>query len=141
MKNPKISPSMNLSTYSGVKISRILLVCILKGIHTLAFLMYKLRMFSVPIDGVPRIFCDNNQYVVTSSNYSETTLKIKKKHCSMAWHVTKLGKQLLQEKILYYEKSESNLGDMLLTKVLTAIKLVLGMVVLVVTPQSQIFPY
>ena len=59
----------------------------------------------------------------------------------MAWHVTKLGKQLLQEKILYYEKSESNLGDMLLTKVLTAIKLVLGMVVLVVTPQSQIFPY
>ena len=37
-------------------------------------LLYKLRMFGVPVDGPARIFCDNES-VVKSSTFPESTLK------------------------------------------------------------------
>ena len=80
-------------------------------------LRYKLRMFGVPLERASRIFCDNES-VVKSSSYPETTLK--KKHCSIAFHRVReavgAGKQ-----IIFHENSESNLAD-LLTKVMNKIK-------------------
>ena len=80
-------------------------------------LRYKLRMFGVPISGPSRVMCDNDS-VVKSSSFAESTLK--KKHCSIAFH--KVRESVASEKILiYYEKSSSNLAD-LLTKVMNAAK-------------------
>ena len=80
-------------------------------------LTYKLRMFGVEIEEPARIFCDNES-VVKSSSFAETTLK--KKHCSIAFHKVRecvaAGKQLI-----YYEKTTSNLAD-LFTKVLPSSK-------------------
>ena len=74
-------------------------------------------MFGVPIEGEARVLCDNES-VVKSSSYPESTLK--KKHCSVAYHKVReavaAGKALI-----YYEKSETNLAD-LLTKPLPIIK-------------------
>ena len=80
-------------------------------------LRYKLRMFGVPIEGPARLFCDNES-VVKSSSVPESRLK--KKHCSIAYHRVReaIAAGIL---LVYYEKSESNLAD-LLTKVLTANK-------------------
>ena len=80
-------------------------------------LRYKLQMFGVPIDGPARVFCDNES-VVKSSGVPESRLK--KKHCSIAYHCVR---EAITTGVLlvYYEKSESNLAD-LLTKVLTANK-------------------
>ena len=76
-------------------------------------LIYKLRMFGVPINGAARVFCDNDS-VVYSSSFAEATLR--KKHCSIAYH--KVRESVAAGKMLiYYEKSSSNLAD-LLTKVL-----------------------
>ncbi len=87
------------------------------AIELVEALMYKLRMFGVKIDGKPRIFCDN-QSVVTSSSSPQTVLK--KKHCSVAYH--KIREAVAAGKaLIYYEKSESNLAD-LLTKCLSARK-------------------
>lgn len=78
---------------------------------------YKLKMFGVPLSGPTQIYCDNESVVNSSSN-PETALK--KKHCSIAFHRVResvaAGKQLI-----FYEKSESNLAD-LLTKVLNKVK-------------------
>ena len=80
-------------------------------------LVYKLHMFGVPIDGPARVLCDNES-VVKSSSYLESTLK--KKHSLVAYH--KVRDDVAAGKVLiYYEKSESNLAD-LLTKPLSAIK-------------------
>ena len=74
-------------------------------------------MFGVPIDGEVRVLCDNES-VVKSISYPESTLK--KKHCSVAYH--KIREAVAAGKVLiYYEKSESNLAD-LLTKPLPAVK-------------------
>ena len=87
------------------------------AIELIESLVYKLRMFGVPIDGEARVLCDNES-VVKSSSYPESTLK--KKHCSVAYHKVReavaAGKALI-----YYEQSESNLAD-LLTKPLPANK-------------------
>ena len=87
------------------------------AIELIESLVYKLRMFGVPVEGEARVLCDNES-VVNSSSYPDSSLK--KKHCSVAYHkvreVVAAGKALI-----YYEKSESNLAD-LLTKPLTAIK-------------------
>ena len=78
-------------------------------------LVYKLRMFGVPISGPARIMCDNDA-VVKSSSFAESTLK--KRHCSIAFH--KVRESVAAGKMLiYYEKSGSNLAD-LLTKVMNA---------------------
>ena len=80
-------------------------------------LVYKLRMFGVPIEGEARIFCDNES-VVNSSSYPETVLK--KKHCSVAYHKVRetvaAGKALI-----FYENTNTNLAD-LFTKCLSATK-------------------
>ena len=72
-------------------------------------------MFGVPVEGKTRVLCDNES-VVVSSSYPEATLK--KKHCSVAYHKVceAAGKMLI-----CYEKSESNLAD-LLNKPLPSIK-------------------
>ena len=78
---------------------------------------YKLRMFGVPVPESARILCDNKS-VVDSSMYPESRLK--KKHCSIAYH--RIREAVAAGTILiYFERSESNLAD-LLTKPLTARK-------------------
>jgi hypothetical protein len=80
-------------------------------------LRYKLRMFGVPIEGPARVFCDNES-VVKSSSYAESTLK--KKHCSIAYH--RVRDAIAAGKILvYYESTDTNLAD-LLTKPLSHTK-------------------
>ena len=80
-------------------------------------LIYKLRMFGVPIEGETRILCDN-EAVVNSSSFAEATLK--KKHCSIAFH--RVRESVASGKtLIYYENTSSNLAD-LLTKVLNAAK-------------------
>ena len=76
-------------------------------------LIYKLRMFGVPISGPTRVMCDN-EAVVKSSSFAESTLK--KKHCSIAFH--RVREAVASSRMLiYYEQSSSNLAD-LFTKVL-----------------------
>ena len=78
---------------------------------------YKLRMFGVPVPESARILCDNKS-VVDSSMYPESRLK--KKHYSIAHH--RVREAVAAGTILiYFERSESNLAD-LLTKPLTARK-------------------
>ena len=80
-------------------------------------LRYKLRMFRVKLSGPARVFCDN-EAVVKSSTMPESRLK--KKHCSIAYHrcreAVAAGKLLI-----YYERSETNLAD-ILTKSLSKSK-------------------
>ena len=74
-------------------------------------------MFGVKLSGPARVFCDN-EAVVKSSTIPESRLK--KKHCSIAYHrcreAVAAGKSLI-----YYEKSETNLAD-ILTKSLSGSK-------------------
>ena len=80
-------------------------------------LRYKLLMFGVPIEGSANVFCDNES-VVKSSGVPESRLK--KNHCSIAYH--RVREAIAAGTLLvYYERSESNLAD-LLTKILTANK-------------------
>ena len=80
-------------------------------------LIYKLRMFGVPIDGPARVFCDNDS-VVKSSTYPESSLK--RKHCSIAYN--KVREAVAAGKLLiYYESTSTNLAD-LFTKVLSHAK-------------------
>lgn len=80
-------------------------------------LVYKLRMFGVPIEGPARVFCDNES-VVKSSSFPESTLK--KKHVSIAYH--KIREAVAAGKLLlYYESTSTNLAD-LFTKALTHVK-------------------
>lgn len=80
-------------------------------------LVYKLRMFGVPLEAPARVFCDNES-VVKNSSYPEST--IKKKHVSIAYH--RVREAIAASKILvYYETTGSNLAD-LFTKVLSHTK-------------------
>ena len=80
-------------------------------------LIYKLRMFGVPVAGPSRVMCDN-EAVVKSSSFAESTLK--KKHCSIAFH--RVRESVASGRLLiYYEHTSSNLAD-LFTKVLSASK-------------------
>ena len=80
-------------------------------------LIYKLRMFGIPISGPTRILCDNDA-VVKSSSFPESTLE--KRHCSIAYH--RVRESVASGKMLiYYENTNSNLAD-LLTKVMNAAK-------------------
>lgn len=74
-------------------------------------------MFGVPISGPARVFCDNES-VVNSSSFPDSRLK--KKHCSIAYHKTReaIAAGIM---LVYYENSSSNLAD-LLTKLLPANK-------------------
>ena len=87
------------------------------AVELIESLIYKQRMFGVPIDGAARVLCDNESVVNSSSNPEPS---LKRKHCSVAYH--KVREAVAAGKCLvYYEKSESNLAD-LLTKPLSNIK-------------------
>ena len=76
-------------------------------------LLYKLRMFGIPVEQEVRILCDNQSVVKTSTN-PEAWLA--KKHNSIAFHHVRecvASKMIL----IYHEKGETNLAD-ILTKVL-----------------------
>ena len=77
-------------------------------------LRYKLKMLGVPIDGPTRMLCDS-QSVVMNSSFPESVLK--KKHCSIAYHIVRetMAANIIH---IYWEKSKSNLAD-LFTKVLS----------------------
>ena len=80
-------------------------------------LVYKLRMFGVPVEAPARVFCDNES-VVKNSSYPESTLK--KKHVSIAYH--RVREAIAAQKMLvYYETTGSNLAD-LFTKILSHTK-------------------
>lgn len=84
------------------------------AIELLESLVYKLRMFGIPIEEEARIFCDNKSVV---NSGTRPDCRLKKKHNSIAFHrireIVAAGKALI-----YYEKSETNVAD-LLTKVLS----------------------
>ena len=88
-------------------------------------LRYKIKMFGIPMEGPARVLCDN-QSVVKNNSFPESVLK--RKHCSIAYHVVQeavaTGKLLI-----YWENTKSNLAD-LFTKVLnldTRIRHICGM--------------
>ena len=87
--------------------------------RTLALLLYK----CITLDsqtlllGIGRIFCDNKLVVINSSHPDSA---LKKKHCSIAYH--KVREAIAAHKqLVYYEKTETNLAD-LLTKPLHHLK-------------------
>ena len=76
-------------------------------------LRYKLKMLGVPVAGETRVLCDN-QSVIKNGSFPESVLK--KKHCSVAYHIVR--EHVAAKKVLlFYENSKSNLAD-LFTKVL-----------------------
>lgn len=77
-------------------------------------LRYKLKMLGVPLDGPTRMLCDS-QSVVMNSSFPESVLK--KKHCSIAYHIVRetMAANIIH---IYWEKSKSNLAD-LFTKILS----------------------
>ena len=54
------------------------------AVELIESLIYKLRMFIVPIEDKPRVLCDK-EVVVNSNSYPESSLK--KKHSSVAYHM------------------------------------------------------
>ena len=88
-------------------------------------LRYKLKMLGVPVEGETRVLCDN-QSVIKNGSFPESVLK--KKHCSVAYHVVRES-IAAKKALLFYENSKSNLAD-LFTKVLnleSRSKLIRGM--------------
>ena len=76
-------------------------------------LLYKLRMFGIPIEAETRVLCDNESVVKVGTN---PEARLTKKHNSIAFH--RIRECVASKMILiYHEKGESNLAD-LLTKVL-----------------------
>ena len=77
-------------------------------------LVYKLTMFGVSLQEETRVFCDNMSVV---NSGTRPDCRLKEKHNSIAFH--KIREAVVAGEILvYYEKSETNLAD-LLTKVLS----------------------
>lgn len=101
------------------------LVALKQAVDMIEGLIYKLRMFGVPIQGEARIFCDNQAAVKGGSN---PDTRLQKKHNSIAFH--RVREAVASGWILlYHENSQSNLAD-LLTKVLSVErrrKLILGL--------------
>ena len=101
------------------------LIALKQAVDMIEGLIYKLRMFGIPIVNEARIFCDNQAAVKGGSN-SDTRLH--KKHNSIAFHWIReavAGGWIL----IYHENGQSNLAD-LLTKVLNVErrrKLILGL--------------
>lgn len=76
-------------------------------------LLYKLRMFGVPIESETRVLCDNESVVKIGTN---PEARLTKKHNSIAFH--RIRECVAARMILiYHEKGDSNLAD-ILTKVL-----------------------
>ena len=72
-------------------------------------LLYKLRMFGIPVEGECRVLCDNEGVVKSGSN---PDARLSKKHNSVAFH--RIRECVAYGMILlYHEKGESNLADLL----------------------------
>ena len=71
-------------------------------------LRYKLRMMGIPLEGPARIFCDNE---AVYRNASDATSTLKKKHQSIAYHLSRhsVAASIV---IIYKEDSETNLAYM-----------------------------
>ena len=101
------------------------LIALKQAVDMIEGLIYKLRMFGIPISGEARIFCDNQAAVKSGSN---PDTRLQKKHNSIAFHRIReavAGGWIL----IYHEDGQSNLAD-LLTKVLSVErrrKLILGL--------------
>ena len=101
------------------------LIALKQAVDMIEGLMYKLRMFGIPILSEARIFCDNQAAVKGGSN---PDTRLQKKHNSIAFHRIReavAGGWIL----IYHENGQSNLAD-LLTKVLSVDrrrKLILGL--------------
>jgi len=90
--------------------------CALKiAVEMIEALRYKLRMFSVPIDGAANVYCDN-EAVYKNTSIPESVLK--KKHHSIAYHRCR---EAVAARVIRVAKqgTEKNLAD-LFTKVLTS---------------------
>ena len=100
------------------------LIALRQAVDMIEGLIYKLRMFGIPISGEARVFFDNQAAVNSRSN---PDTRLQKKHNSIAFHRVRevvAGGWIL----IYHEDSQSNLAD-LLTKVLSVDrrrKLILG---------------
>ena len=72
-------------------------------------LMYKLRMFGVPIEGECRVLCDNEGVVKAGGN---PDARLSKKQNAIAFHCIRecVASQMI---LVYHEKGESNLADFL----------------------------
>ena len=101
------------------------LIAMKQAVDMVEGLMYKLRMFGIPIIDEARILCDNQAAVKSGSN---PDTRLQKKHNSIAFHRIReavAGGWIL----IYHEDGQSNLAD-LLTKVLSVErrrKLILGL--------------
>ena len=80
-------------------------------------IIYKLKMFGVPINGATQVLCDNDA-VIQSSLFSESTQK--KRCCSIVYHQVRES-VAANKMLIYYENTNSNLAN-LLTKVMNAAK-------------------
>ena len=80
---------------------------LMKGIR------YKLKMLGIPIDGPTRMLCDN-QSMVINGRFPESVLK--KKHCSIAYHIVRntIASGIMD---IYWEWASSNMAY-LFTKIL-----------------------
>jgi hypothetical protein len=56
------------------------------AVKLMEYVLCKLRMFGIPIDGPTNVYCDN-EAVTKNSIFPESTLK--KKHNSIAYHHTR----------------------------------------------------
>ena len=101
------------------------LIALKQAVDMIEGLIYKLRMFGIPVLEESKIFCDNQAAVKSGSN---PDTRLQKKHNSIAFHRIReavAGGWIL----IYHEDGQSNLAD-LLTKVLSIErrrKLILGL--------------
>ena len=87
------------------------------AIELIVALRYKLRVFSVPVDGATNIFCDNE---AETRNCSDPTSTLKKKHHSIAYH---RNREAVAEGTFRITKegTVTNLSD-LFTKIIVKLK-------------------
>ena len=89
------------STYSSE------FIALKTAIEQIMALRYKLRMLGIPLEGPARIFCDNE---AVYRNASDATSTLKKKHQSIAYHLSRhsVAASIV---IIYKEDGETNLAD------------------------------
>ena len=87
------------------------------SIEALRSLIYKLRMFGIPIDGPANIFCDHKSVVINTSTPAST---LKKKHHSIAYHIVREA-VATSVCLIRHVLSDQNIAD-LFTKTLPAYK-------------------
>ena len=98
------------STYSSE------FIALKTAVEQIIALCYKLRMMGVPLEGAARVFCDNE---AVYKNASEATATLKRKHQSIAYHLTRnsVAASII---VVYKEDGERNLADILTKGTLSA---------------------